>query len=60
MLRPLAISLTIATALLASSILASANPKADAETPVINRLVKQDRSALLVPLPNTPAKQDRG
>ena len=59
MLKTLAITLGIATALLASTILASANTKSDAETPGINRTIKEDRAALLLPLPNTPAKQDR-
>ena len=59
MLKTLALILGIATALLANSILASANAAAVAGTPEINRTIKEDRQALLVLLPNTPAKQDR-
>ena len=59
MLKTLAITLGIATALLATSLLATAKTKAVADAPGINRTVKEDRAALLLPVPNSPAKRDR-
>ena len=59
MLKTLAITLGIATALLATSLVATAKTKVIADAPGINRTIKEDRAALLIPVPNSPAKQDR-
>jgi hypothetical protein len=59
MLKTLAVTLGMATALLATSIFATAETKVITDAPGINRTVKEDRAALLVPVPNSPAKRDR-